>query len=258
MNKDCIELRRTMRVVGSSIDVLEWKNAIDKIVYWSALGECKIVCICNTHSVVTARSDYELADAIEKSDMATPDGAPVAAMLRLQGANGQRRINGPDLMLEVCRELSEKSISVFLYGGAPETLRLLNEFLKVKFPGLDVCGLYSPPFRDLTVEEDDLVVSMINSSGAGLVWVGLGCPKQEKWMNQHRDRVRAVMIGVGAAFDYHAGVIKRAPVWMQNYGLEWFYRLLKEPRRLWRRYFISNTYFFLFSLAQLCRSLWRS
>lgn len=188
-----------------------------------------------------------------EADMSTPDGAPIAWMLRRLGYPAQERINGPDLMLHYCAHAERTGESVFLYGGRIETLLLLEQRLKEKFPELRIAGRYSPPFRKLTEEEDRQVTEKINSSGAATVWVGLGCPKQEQWMAEHRGAINAVMIGVGAAFDYHAGTLRRAPVWMQQNGLEWLHRLCKEPSRLWKRYLLTNTLFLGLALSQLIR-----
>jgi N-acetylglucosaminyldiphosphoundecaprenol N-acetyl-beta-D-mannosaminyltransferase len=140
---------------------------------------------------------------------------------------------------------------VFFYGSTESTLRKLRDVLRAQFPRLQIAGIYSPPFRPLSAEEDAQIVQNINRSGANIVFVGLGCPKQEKWMADHRGRIHAVMLGVGAAFDYHAGVIKRAPLWWQRHGLEWLYRLLSEPRRLFKRYLITNTLFLIGFSRQL-------
>ncbi|HRL76701.1 MAG TPA: WecB/TagA/CpsF family glycosyltransferase [Candidatus Accumulibacter phosphatis] len=209
------------------------------------------MCITNVHSVVMATRDRAHERTIANADMATPDGAPVAWMLRRMGYRDQERINGPDLMWRYCREAHKREESVFLYGGTDQTLTALQERLRQTFPLLRIAGAISPPFRALSVGEDQAEVNAINEAGAGTVWVSLGCPKQEAWMEAHRGRINAVMIGVGAAFDYHAGTIRRAPKWMQNSGLEWFYRLLSEPRRLWRRYLITNSVFLIRVIGQL-------
>lgn len=187
--------------------------------------------------------------------MATPDGAPVAWLISKQSGCAQQRINGPDLMWNYLADGVELGGPVFLYGATEETLRTLRTRLADAFPNLTIAGTYSPPFRLLTTAEDDVVVDIINSSGATTVWVSLGCPKQEKWMAEHRGRIQAVMIGVGAAFDYHAGTLKRAPLWMQRNGLEWLHRLASEPRRLWRRYLVTNTMFILLAIRQY---IWKS
>ena len=245
--------RVTAPVLGVPIDVLGWDAALSRISTWAAARESRYVCICNSHSVVTAGQDAAFGRIIEAADMATPDGAPVARMLRILGFPAQQRINGPDLMWKYCEQAALRGESIYLYGGLPDTLALLQQRLKAAFPGLLIAGAYSPPFRLATAEEDEADVARINAAGAGTVWVSLGCPKQEQWMAAHRGRVNAVMIGVGAAFDYHAGTIKRAPQWMQNAGLEWLHRLCSEPRRLWKRYLVTNTLFIAGAAGQLLR-----
>jgi N-acetylglucosaminyldiphosphoundecaprenol N-acetyl-beta-D-mannosaminyltransferase len=156
-------------------------------------------------------------------------------------------------MWALCERAAKENISVYCYGSTEETLRLLRGQLAAAFPTLEITS-ESPPFRALPTNEDDLAVERINSSGAGIVFVGLGCPKQECWMAEHRGRINAVMIGVGAAFDFHAGTIKRAPKWMQNAGLEWLHRLASEPRRLWKRYLVTNTLFIIGAAKQLLKT----
>jgi N-acetylglucosaminyldiphosphoundecaprenol N-acetyl-beta-D-mannosaminyltransferase len=244
-------LRQTFSVFGSPIDVIGWQEAISRIAGWAAARESRYVCICNAHSVVTATSDAAFSVAVQQADMATPDGAPVAWLIRKQTGQAQHRINGPDLMWRYLAEGAGHGGPVFLYGGTEKTLQILRSRLTEAFPDLLIAGTYSPPFRSLTVEEDERVVEMINTSGASTVWVSLGCPKQEKWMAEHRGRIRAVMIGIGAAFDYHAGTLNRAPLWMQRKGLEWLHRLASEPGRLWKRYLATNSLFIFLAARQL-------
>jgi N-acetylglucosaminyldiphosphoundecaprenol N-acetyl-beta-D-mannosaminyltransferase len=246
-----LNVRCTTAVIGSPIDTLDWALAIARIQNWAGKRESRYVCICNVHSVVTATQDEEFSRVVREADMATPDGAPVAWMLRRAGYSTQQRINGPDLMWKYCEQANSTGESIYLYGGTNETLVILQQKLAVAFPALRVAGAYSPPYRELTAEEDAAAVDAINNSGAGVVWVSLGCPKQEKWMASHRGKVHAVMVGVGAAFDYHAGTITRAPLWMQNRGLEWLHRLCSEPRRLWKRYLVTNTLFIFLAIRQL-------
>ncbi len=247
---DLPSLRR-VPVIGLPITAVDWDAAIARISQWAQRHESRYVCICNVHSCVTASSDPQFSEVVEAADMATPDGAPVAWMLRRLGAVGQQRISGPDLMLRYCEHAQGTGESIYLFGSTDETLTLLQARLVERFPGLRIAGVFSPPFRPLTAVEDHDIVERINASGAGTVWVSLGCPKQERWMAEHRDRVRAVMLGVGAAFDYHAGVLSRAPTWMQRAGLEWLYRLMMEPRRLWRRYLVTNSIFIVSAFRQL-------
>ena len=249
--KPTLVARHTSQVLAVPIDVLDWELAIARIQEWARNRDSRYVCICNVHSVVTATKDSRFGDVVRQADMATPDGAPVAWMLRKMGHSRQQRINGPDLMWKYCEQAAAFGESIYLYGGGDETLAALQQKLVVAFPTLNIAGAYSPPFRELSADEDAAVVDAINSSGAGVVWVSLGCPKQENWMASHRGRVQAVMIGVGAAFDYHAGTVSRAPLWMQRHGLDWFHRLCSEPRRLWKRYLVTNTLFVLLALRQL-------
>ncbi len=238
-------------VLGAPIDALSWYSALSRIAGWASNKESRMVCLCNVHSVVTATKNLEFGQVIAQADMATPDGAPVAWMIGRLRHRAQPRINGPDLMWRYCREAQLRSDPIFLYGGTEATLVFLTEKLLEAYPNLNIAGAVSPPFRPLTPEEDSAIVDKINASGAGVVFVSLGCPKQELWMAEHRNRVQAVMIGVGAAFDYHAGTIKRAPKVMQDLGLEWLHRLVSEPRRLWRRYLVTNTIFVVLALKQL-------
>lgn len=244
-------MRTGKEVLRCFIDALDWGTTLQQIGDWATARQSRYVCICNVHSVVTASRDSGFWRAVNQADLATPDGAPVAWMLRRMGFVGQARINGPDLMWRYCAQAAESGESIYLYGSSPDTLVRLQQRLRVAFPALKIAGAYSPPFRPLTEAEDKAVVETINASGAGVVWVSLGCPKQELWMAAHRGRIQAVMIGVGAAFDYHAGTIRRAPLWMQNAGLEWLYRLVSEPRRLWKRYLVTNTLFLIGAAKQL-------
>ena len=244
--------RRVMPVLGVPIDVIEAGAAVQRIASWARRRESRVVCICNAHSVVTAGQDPAFMRVISEADMATADGAPVAWMLRRQGARSQSRVSGPDLMLDYLTHAAAVGEPIFLYGSAPETLERLQQALRAHWPALLIAGAISPPYRALTAEEDRAIVEQINASGAATVWVSLGCPKQERWMAAHRGRVQAVMLGVGAAFDFHAGTVTRAPAWMRSHGLEWLHRLYSEPRRLGRRYLTTNSLF----LAGALRQLW--
>ncbi|MBG6081032.1 N-acetylglucosaminyldiphosphoundecaprenol N-acetyl-beta-D-mannosaminyltransferase [Rubrivivax gelatinosus] len=246
--------RVTAPVLGTPIDALDWDRALGTIAAWSARRESRVICICNAHSVVTAAQEPDFAAVLASADMATPDGAPVAWMLRRLGHDGQQRINGPDLMWRWCAEAARRGDAIFLFGSTPETLARLAQRLLATWPALRIAGSLSPPFRALTPAEDAEIVERINASGAGVVFVSLGCPKQERWMAAHRGAVQGVMIGVGAAFDFHAGTIQRAPGWMRNAGLEWLHRLLSEPRRLWRRYLFTNSAFTIGAARQLLGS----
>lgn len=243
--------RRGDEVLGAFIDALDLDEAQGRILAWASGRESRYVCICNAHSVVTASRWEAFRRVINAADMATPDGTPVAWMLRRLGFASQRRVSGPELMWALCGQAARDGLPVYFFGSQSATLEALEQRLRQAFPDLSIAGKESPPFRPLAPEEDAAEVARMNESGAGIVFVGLGCPKQEEWMAAHRGRVNAVMIGVGAAFDFHAGVVARAPRWMREHGLEWLHRLISEPRRLWRRYLVTNTLFILGALRQL-------
>lgn len=248
------EHRTGAPILGSYIDALSWNEVLDRIAGWAARRESRYVCVCNVHSVVMSKQRQEFRQVINSADAATCDGMPVTWYLRRCGFPRQRRINGPDLMWNCCRRAALTGMPVYLYGAAPDTLETLAQRLRAAFPGLQLVGTYSPPFRELTPGEEREVAAMIEQSGARVVFVSLGCPKQELWMARQRGKLPAVMIGVGAAFDYHAGVVKRAPRVMQDLGLEWLFRLIAEPRRLWRRYLVTNTLFVCYLVVQWIKS----
>lgn len=243
--------RKGASVLGSHIDALSWEDSINTICGWAQNYESRYVALCNVHSVVTALLEDNHRLDLNKADMATSDGMPVTWTLRKLGFHEQQRINGPDLMWKYCEKAERVGHKVFFYGSTNEVLALLESKLSVAFPKLQIVGMYSPPFRELTLIEDDEVVERLNASGANVVFIGLGCPRQEEWMFRHRGKVNAVMMGVGAAFNYHAGTTKRAPVWMQDRGLEWLHRLASDPKRLWKRYLVTNTIFIVAIAAQL-------
>jgi N-acetylglucosaminyldiphosphoundecaprenol N-acetyl-beta-D-mannosaminyltransferase len=238
-------------VLGARIDALSWDDAIGAITRWAAARESRYVCICNVHSVVTTTRDPSFRSAVNGADMSTPDGAPVAWALRRFGFRSQQRVNGPDLMWKYLAEAERLGQSVFFYGSTAQTLQRLRASVLRDYPLLHIAGDYAPPFRPLSAAEDETETATINRSGAQVVFVGLGCPKQELWMAAHRNRVQAVMIGVGAAFDYHSGAVRRAPLWWQQNGLEWLYRLACDPQRLLKRYMVTNTLFVIGLSRQL-------
>lgn len=233
-------------ILDSFIDAVSWQEVLDILLLWAKERQSRYVSICNVHVVVTATQDPEFCRVVNDADMATSDGMPLVWLLRRMGFPRQERVNGPDLMWRLCGEAAEKGLSIFLYGSTPGTLERLTNKMKISFPQLAVAGVYSPPFRLLSDEEDWKMIDLINCSGAHIVFVGLGCPKQEFWMAAQRGKVRAVMIGVGAAFDYHAGTVTRAPLWMRRSGLEWLFRLMSEPKRLWKRYLLTNSLFLIY------------
>lgn len=243
--------QQSAELLGSQIDAISWEQAGTRIMQWAIEGSSRVVCACNVHTLVHARTDTELAKAIASADMRTPDGAPLAWLMRKLGWPEQQRISGPDLMWYLLGEAQRLGIPAFLLGSTPSTLDRLSTQLRTSFPQLILAGIFSPPFRPMSQHENDELREMIVRSGAKIVFVGLGCPKQEKWMASQRGNLPVVMIGVGAAFDYHAGTLPRAPASWQHVGLEWLYRLAMEPVRLCRRYLVTNTLFLLSLPGQL-------
>ncbi len=245
------EDRRAGDILGCRISAISRRDVLERVRVWVAEGSSRYIVVCNVHSVMTAWRDPQFRAVINGADLATPDGMPLVWGLRLLGFRRQERVCGPDLMLDLCRLAAAEGYPVFLYGGTEETLEKLQARLEGMLPALSVAGRFAPPFRPLSRQEDEAVTAMIAASGARIVFVGIGCPKQEVWMAAHSGTIPAVMVGVGAAFDFHGGRLRRAPSWMQRSGLEWLFRLLAEPRRLWRRYLVNNPLFVALFLHQL-------
>ena len=207
------------------------------------------IAVLSVHPIMTAAFDADYRSVLNSADVATPDGMPLVWALRSFGKRGQQRVYGPDLMLALCEQAAKRGHRIFLYGGRDEVLDLLQRNLVAKFPGLQIADAYAPPFRPLTEEEDRAVVERIRASGANIVFVGIGSPKQERWMMDHRAKLPGlIMLSVGAAFDFHAGRVRQAPGWMRRSGLEWFFRLLMEPRRLWKRYILTQLFLPMWAL----------
>ena len=205
------------------------------------------ICFSNVHTTVMAADDPEYREILNHSALTFPDGMPVAKKIRENGFSEAERVAGPDLMEALFKKSMGTGRKHYFYGSSEKTIAALEKNLKEKYPWMEIVGMVSPPFRALTEEEDDAAVAAINESGADFVWIGLGAPKQEKWMNAHRGKIHGVMLGVGAGFDFHAGTIRRAPSLIRRLGLEWFYRLLQNPGRLLKRYFITNTKFLIYT-----------
>ena len=243
----------TVSVLGVPLSIAGLSSAVDAVMVASCNRQSGYVCAVNVHSTMEASRDAELLSALRASDLNVPDGVPIVWGMRALGAPGQQRVFGPTLMWEVCRRAEESAVPVSLYGSTDDTLAALQATLKASFPALRIALAISPPFRPLTDAEEEALIHELDACGSQIVFVGLGAPKQEKWMANHRGRVNAVMLGVGAAFDYHAGRIRRAPVWIQDLGLEWLFRLVQEPRRLWRRYVFNNPAYLVLLGTQIVR-----
>ncbi|MBE5823704.1 MAG: WecB/TagA/CpsF family glycosyltransferase [Butyrivibrio sp.] len=210
----------------------------------------KYICFSNVHTTVMARESKDYKDVLNGAAFVFADGNPIAKRQRKKGYRKAERVAGPDFMEQMFKATADGKISHYFYGAKDGTLKALEERLKEKYPKISIVGMYSPPFRELSKEEALSDIDRINSSGADIIWVGLGAPKQEKWMNAHEGMVNGVMMGVGAGFDFHAGTIKRSPKWIQKMGFEWLYRLFQDPKRLISRYLVTNTKFFYYSLLE--------
>lgn len=238
----------TSRILGVNVAVTNMQDTVDLIITHIEELKGKFICLTNVHTTVMAEKDEEYRKIQNTAFLALPDGSPLALVQRLRGFKEAEQVAGPDLMQVLCKATENTNISHFFYGSSQKTVDALEKNLKRKYPELKIAGMESPPFRPLTEEEDEDAVRRINESGADIVWIGLGAPKQEKWMYEHRDRINALMLGVGAGFDFHAGTVKRAPGWMRRHYLEWLYRLIQDPRRLWKRYVRTNGKFLLLSV----------
>jgi N-acetylglucosaminyldiphosphoundecaprenol N-acetyl-beta-D-mannosaminyltransferase len=234
-------------VLGVPLAVTDYASTLDWIDQAVAARHRSYICVAAVHTVMACREDQALNAAVQGANFVVPDGQPLVWALRALGHPLEDRVYGPELMDRACARAARTGQRFFLYGGRNQgALAQLTRMLRLRHPGLKIVGGYAPPFRELTDAEDEAVAFEINRARADVVWVGIGVPKQEKWMARMRDRIDApVLIGVGAAFDFHAGIIPQAPPRIQRYGLEWAYRLVQEPRRLWKRYLKYNPQYVL-------------
>jgi N-acetylglucosaminyldiphosphoundecaprenol N-acetyl-beta-D-mannosaminyltransferase len=235
------------------VDATSYAHAAQEVLRWARRGESRYVCVATVNNVIEAYDDPRYRAVMEAADLVTPDGMPLVWGLRLLGVRGATRVYGPDLTPVICQLAAEQGVPVGFYGGTEAVLEELVAKLERRFPGLKVAYRASPPFRPPTAEERRRTVEDLHRSGVRILFVGLGTPKQEQWMAAHKPQVRAVMLGVGAAFDFLAGRKRQAPRLVQRLGLEWLYRLVHEPRRLWRRYLYRNPRFVVLFAAQLLR-----
>jgi N-acetylglucosaminyldiphosphoundecaprenol N-acetyl-beta-D-mannosaminyltransferase len=240
-------------VLGINVNETSYTNATNQIRCWAQLGESRAIYATSMHGTMEAYDSREFKAILNRADLLTPDGMPLVWMMRLKGVKKQQRTYGPVLMLRVLEMAAREKILVGFYGGEPEVLEILVSRMRAMYPGLRIEYAFSPPFRSLAEEETEQIRQAIISSGVRILFVGLGCPRQERWIDEQRGRIAAVMIGVGAAFDFHAGVKPQAPAWMQKSGLEWLFRLITEPRRLWRRYLQNIPRFIVLAIADLLR-----
>lgn len=231
------------KILGTNINVTDMESTCRYLAENLEKLRGKYICVSNVHTTVLGFRDLDYRKVQNQAAMALPDGKPLSIVSKSRGFNKAQRVPGPDLMPRILELSREKGYRHFFYGSEEETLEKLKKNLLQKYPYLQIVGMYAPPFRELTKEEDNQIVQRINDSKPDFIWVALGAPKQEKWMNVHMDRVSGIMLGVGAAFDFHAGTVKRAPKWMQELCLEWFYRILQDPKRLIPRYISTNVSF---------------
>lgn len=243
---DDIVSRRILKV---RVHATTYEDAAQRIGAWALAGESRYVCACNVHMVMEAHDDATFCDVVNGADLVTPDGMPLVWALRAMGVRGAARVYGPDLMLALCAAASREHIPIGLYGGTPQVLNQLVGRIETAFPGLALSFARSPPFGSDNTDHAD--IEDMRTAGVRMLFVALGCPKQERWMASNHRKLPAVMVGVGAAFDFIAGSKPQAPAVLQSAGLEWAFRLASEPRRLWRRYAVHNPRFAALLARQL-------
>jgi N-acetylglucosaminyldiphosphoundecaprenol N-acetyl-beta-D-mannosaminyltransferase len=249
----------TIDVFGMRMDMVQIADAVSSVERWIiSPGSGQYIAVCNAYDAVMCRRHADVRTAVNAARMVVPDGISMVMLGRVYGHRLKRRVYGPDLMRALLEAGITKKWRHFFYGTTDETLARLVKNLSERFPGLQVAGVYAPPFRPLTSEEDAHVGDVIARSGAHIVWVGLGTPKQQIWMYEHHKTLRVpVLVGVGAAFDFFAGTKKQAPRWMRDHGFEWLFRLLSEPGRLWKRYLVCGVQFVWYAGLQVFRDFFR-
>ncbi|MEO0534936.1 MAG: WecB/TagA/CpsF family glycosyltransferase [Cyanobacteria bacterium P01_A01_bin.123] len=229
----------TIEVTGTPVTALPFENQMRVMVDWAKHGLSRVVCVANVHMMMESHWHSDLRSVLEHADLVTPDGMPLVWIMRLQGAAHQDRVAGMDIFVSLCRQATDDNISIYLLGSTEDVLADMQARLQEEFPNLKLAGAESLPFRPLTTTEDAALIERVNRSGAGLTFISLGCPKQERWMADHHGKIQSVMVGVGGVFPVYAGLKKHAPKWIRDSGLEWFYRLIQEPKRLWKRYWTT-------------------
>lgn len=240
-----------IKLLHSFVSKGSYQEFVEAILKLARQRISSYVCVANVHMFIEAYRDKSFRSILDNADIVTPDGMPLAVSLKLLDGIKQDRVAGMDLMPSLMAQAEKESLSVFFYGSTPEVLNAIEEKVRKEFPALCLAGFISPPFRALTNSESEDIINRINTSGANMVFVALGCPKQERWMAENRGKIHACMLGLGGAFPVYAGVQKRAPVWMQKSSLEWMYRLMQEPGRLWKRYTVTNGLYILLVMKRL-------
>lgn len=247
-------------VIGMRLDIVQIPDVINCMSGWIENKEQgNYIVVASAHDAIFAKKDKRVRDATNNSSLSIPDGISLILLARLRGYSLKKRVYGPDLMLKCLKLLELKRYSHFFYGATLQTLSLLVETIKARFPRLKVAGIYAPPFGTLSQEEDKVIIEIINNSTPDIVWVGLGCPKQQLWMYEHKDKLKIpVMVGVGAAFDFLSGTKPQAPKWIRDNGFEWLFRLVTEPKRLWRRYLINGSQFLFYAGREVILNLFKN
>ena len=249
-------MSQRISIIDVGIDTTSYEDTCDRIVTFAQQAKSCYIVAANVHVIMTAYWNQAYRQVLANAEIVTPDGMPLVWGLRSLGAKNQQRVYGPDLMLALCDRAVKEHLSIYLFGATSNTLDKLEQNLKAKFSELVIAGKHAPPYIEICSSKFDSQltddVQLISKSGAEIVFVALGCPKQEFWMSKAQTELPAVMIGVGAAFDFHSGQIQQAPRWMMKSGLEWLYRFSQEPKRLWQRYLINNPCFvILFAMHYL-------
>ena len=244
----------TQDVIGFPVTALAFDVQLELMLRWASNRLSKVICVANVHMLMEGRTNPAMSSVLNKADLVTPDGMPLVWIINLVRGASQDRVAGMDILLSLCQQSPSCNTSLFFLGSEPQILQQMKKRLNLEFPDLCIAGMQSLPFRPLTREENDAIIQNINSSGAGIVLVSLGCPKQELWMAQHKDQIHAVMIGLGGVFPVYAGIHRWAPAWIRRMGLEWLFRLIQEPRRLWRRYRQTIPAFIYLAVQQVLTS----
>lgn len=240
-----------LNVVSLLVNVCDHEYVIRKVAELIKEKKGGYICFCTVHMVMESYDNPEFAAKVNGADFVAADGMPIVWMQKMQGKKEAARVRANDLMIMLCAYAEKQGLKVGFYGGEENVLDAISERAKRDFPDLQIAYSYSPPFRPLTDEEDAEITAGINRTAADILFMGLGCPKQENWMAAHKDRLEAVMLGVGASFDFYAGNVKESPEWIGKLGLEWLFRLAQQPRRLWKRYLILNPRFVWAAVLQL-------
>lgn len=242
------------RVVSLWVNVVETEHLIRQLRELRERGKGGYVCFSTVHMVMESHDRPDFGKRVNDADIVIPDGMPLVWMQKLQGRKDANRVRANDLMMSLMQYAADNGMKVGFYGGMPAVIEAIKKRAASELPNLKIVYAYSPPFRPLTDAEDVQIVDEINQADPDFLFMGLGCPKQETWMSEHSDRLKAIMLGVGASFDFYAGNVKESPEWLGRLGLEWLYRLTQEPKRLWRRYLILNPRFMLLAVKQLLKS----